>query len=267
MKYHFLIPYVDKSENHLIYEENLKAIQSILELRYINSNIGISIVVNDSFYSKNLNISNEFIRISSSLNYFVEKQKKYLSPIMCLRSFLSQDDSLKDDIFVVINSDICISKNIFDFFESVSFDSNVHIVNRRTVSLNSSPYGSVEVGCNHGGYDLFIFSAETLVNFNYNPKFYIGGNHYGKCMILLFSLLQKNIIIHKNLSISYHYGDDKLWKRDKRIVSSVNCDWFKNNLKNNYKSNNAKLLNYLHADLLKSPLRQTVKLYLKIFNK
>ena len=267
MKYHFLIPYVDQTENNLLYEENLRAIQSILDLRVINKSIIISIVVNDTIINDKLNISKQFTRISSSLNYFSENSKKYLSPLMFIGKLVKENSSFQDNIFIVINSDICISKNIFDFLNSIYVDNTVHVVNRRTVPYTSAPNGSVEVGVKHGGYDFFVFSAICLKNIKLCPKFYIGGNHYGKCMILFFSFLKQEVIIHKDLAISYHYGDEKSWKKDKRKVSSINKSWFVEKLNEDYIRYNVKLLNYLKADLLYSPFRQVYKLLNIILNK
>ena len=141
-----------------------------------------------------------------------------------LRSFFPDSLTSNTDYIVFTNSDICVTNQFYEtIHEIISKGTFAGSIHRRTVlGVNPSDSGSLEKAIKsenwylHPGSDCFFFPAKTSEALRVSEAV-MGIPPVG--LLTLLALSSSNISFKKfaSLGITFHFGDDRVWQRSKRL--------------------------------------------------
>jgi hypothetical protein len=122
-----------------------------------------------------------------------------------------------DDFIVYTNADIVLMPYFYRCIRDfIAYRFDALTVNRRIIgNITSFPVGSsfalAEVGSNHPGFDCFIFRRQQL-NTYVRSNACLGVPWVGRSLLYNMVARAERMLMLKNVSLTYHYGDDKAWK-------------------------------------------------------
>jgi hypothetical protein len=126
-------------------------------------------------------------------------------------------ESTEADYLVYTNVDIALQP----YFYLVAADIirqgyDAFIINRRTIpdhyrSLEEIPLMFGELGEKHPGWDCFIFARHLYHQFQLGNAC-IGTDWIGRMMISNMAALAKRFKVFKNLHMTFHIGDERVWE-------------------------------------------------------
>lgn len=124
--------------------------------------------------------------------------------------------SSQSDFFVYSNVDIALVPIFYIAVQSLierGFDA--FTITRRTIESayaeKDIPILCAQVGKPHPGFDCFVFSRQMVPQLKLG-KICIGASGIGKALILNFNSIAENFAVFKNLHLTFHLGDDQVWK-------------------------------------------------------
>lgn len=151
---------------------------------------------------------------------------KYPRPLPLLFDVIDNGASLagEGDYIIYTNSDIHLMPHFYKVvrhFISLGFDA--FSINRRTIDEHEYYHkmpelAAAEIGKNHKGYDCFIFPKKLLEKFT-KPKVCLGQSRVDEALLDNMKRYAKNMVLFKNVDLTYHIGNDKPWK------SAENADY------------------------------------------
>jgi len=159
--------------------------------------------------------SPDLTRSVSDVQAFQKKRKLALIKDI-LDSLYSATDA---DYMIYTNVDIAVQPYFYLVVSRLinrGFDA--FIINRRTISdrynkLFQIPRMYAEVGEKHPGWDCFIFKRDLYPSFILGTAC-IGTDWIGRMMISNMAPLASNFKIFDDLHMTFHIGDDRVWKSD-----------------------------------------------------
>lgn len=122
------------------------------------------------------------------------------------------------DYFIYTNVDIAVLPNFYlAVAELINQGYDGFIINRRTINkqfqtVDQIPLMYAEVGLDHPGFDCFIFPKQVYPNFKLNNVF-IGFPPIDYAFIINMLCNFKNFEIFRNLHLTFHIGNDKVWEK------------------------------------------------------
>lgn len=120
------------------------------------------------------------------------------------------------DYVICTNVDIALMPHFYLFVSQKikeGFDS--FVINRRTISkdhnINTLGTAYSEYGCDHPGYDCFIFKREMFNDMELG-NICIGAAYIGLALFLNLNLLSNKFVEFGDEHLTFHIGNDKVWK-------------------------------------------------------
>ncbi|MEG3766265.1 hypothetical protein [Alteromonas sp. 14N.309.X.WAT.G.H12] len=227
--YHIINPYkVDESSSAFL-EQNktLDSIFSAIDYTSVSTKVTIVMKVSESdfdyfnkLYSNNRNVKILKLKTDSSEilpPFRVKRQLPLLNDLLDLSSLESEVKD--DDLVVVTNMDICVQP--FFYMELLRINNtgkDIFVVNRRTIPkelINKSLVEAyVSEGDKHIGHDCFVFPILALRKFDIREHI-LGIGFVFRPFLLNCILHAKNFAEFDDAYLTFHYGDDMLWKNEK----------------------------------------------------
>jgi|GEM_PF-359374 len=121
-----------------------------------------------------------------------------------------------DDYIIYTNSDIILMPHFYSAVkEFIGYGFDAISICRRTIGehafyLDHTNMARSEVGGSHPGSDCFIFSKKAYNNFVRNHAC-IGRKLVARSLLYNMAATSKKFLILKNVSLTYHIGDDRVW--------------------------------------------------------
>jgi len=123
------------------------------------------------------------------------------------------------DYFVYTNVDIALLPHFYLAVNRIideGYDS--FVINRRTIpgkykSVKEIPQMYAELGESHKGWDCFIFPREDYSKYEMGTAC-IGSGWIGRVLLTNLACMGKKFNIFKDLHVTFHIGDDKVWKSE-----------------------------------------------------
>ncbi len=125
--------------------------------------------------------------------------------------------SKKGDYIIYTNVDIALRPNFYNWIvKTIESGCDAFIINRRTISAKYShpselPEMFEETGIKHPGYDCFVFKRDLFKKMELG-RICIGAAYIGLVMFLNMKLLSRNFIEFGEEYLTFHIGDDQVWK-------------------------------------------------------
>jgi len=126
--------------------------------------------------------------------------------------------SKKGDYCIYTNVDIALQPEFYNWVHhKINEGLDAFIINRRTISSHYKdpselPLMYEESGSQHPGYDCFVFRRE-LIKKMILENVCIGAAYIGLALFLNIKLLSKNFIEFTDEYLTFHIGDDQVWKK------------------------------------------------------
>jgi hypothetical protein len=143
------------------------------------------------------------------------RKKKKLALIKDILGVLFESSNA--EYLIYSNVDIALQPYFYQVVEKIIKQGHdAFIVNRRTIPghykiMEDIPLMFAETGEKHPGWDCFIFPR------NLYPKFQLGNacigtDWIGRMMITNMAPLAKRFKVFKNLQMTFHIGDERVWR-------------------------------------------------------
>lgn len=120
------------------------------------------------------------------------------------------------DFVIYTNADICLQPYFYGAVRQLiagGFDAIT--INRRTFGdahgFSHDPLSMGEVGMQHPGFDCFVFSKEVFDQFVRTDSC-LGMSGVIQPMLFNLAAHSKRMLMLKNVSLTFHFGDDRPWK-------------------------------------------------------
>ncbi len=146
---------------------------------------------------------------------------KYQRKLPVLKDILDRLYEQSDaDYFIYTNVDIAVMPFFYLTISNIieqGYDS--FIINRRTISnkyknVNDLYLMYAQIGESHLGFDCFIFKKDAYKNYNLGLGC-IGTTLIGRILLVNLLCNAQNFKIFEDLHLTFHIGDDKVWKDEK----------------------------------------------------
>jgi hypothetical protein len=124
-----------------------------------------------------------------------------------------------DDHVIYSNADICTHEYFYECVqELLAFGFDAITINRRTVGRSGgfpaqSKLPLAETGLVHQGFDCFVFRRGMYDRFAKNLAC-LGAGWVARGLLYNMVSHSEQMLMLKNVSLTYHYGNDLPWNRD-----------------------------------------------------
>ncbi|GAB2778832.1 hypothetical protein GCM10010465_26820 [Actinomadura fibrosa] len=144
------------------------------------------------------------------------------------------------DYLIYTNVDIAVQPHFYSFInQKIEEGHDSFIINRRTISRHYSirtlSEAYADYGEPHPGYDCFVFKRELYSNFDLG-NICIGAASVGLALYLNLKLYSRSFQEINGLHLSFHIGNDQVWKNKSNSefekFNKLEFDLLKNRLGN-----------------------------------
>ncbi|MDO6567914.1 hypothetical protein Q4561_12655 [Alteromonas sp. 1_MG-2023] len=227
--YHIINPYkVDDSSD--AYQEQKMTLESLFEaINYVDDSTTVNIVMKvsqedfDYFASsygddkrvKLLKLKTDSSELQPPFN--VVRKLPLLNDLLDLTEL---SDTIHDeDLIVATNMDICVQPFFYTELKRLNNTGrDIFVVNRRTIPKELIKKDLIDAyiseGDQHIGHDCFVFPYEALKKFDLREHI-LGIGFVFRPFLLNCILHAKRFDELDNAYLTFHYGDDMLWKNEK----------------------------------------------------
>lgn len=145
------------------------------------------------------------------------RKKRKLALIKDILDILYESSSA--DYLIYTNVDIALQPYFYQVTADIIRQGyDAFIINRRTIpghykNLEDIPLMYAEVGETHPGWDCFIFNRDLYPRFMLGEAC-IGTDWIGRIMIANMAPLAKRFKVFKDLQMTFHIGDERVWGSD-----------------------------------------------------
>jgi hypothetical protein len=122
------------------------------------------------------------------------------------------------EVLIYTNADIVLQPHFYMAVNELLQDGcDAFIINRRTIPdtyccVDELPLMYAEAGESHKGWDCFIFNRRLYPRFELGTAC-IGAGWVGRVMITNMACLAGRFSIFKDLHLTFHIGNDKVWQQ------------------------------------------------------
>jgi hypothetical protein len=158
----------------------------------------------------------DITRCISDIKNFEEKRK--LALIKDILDALYKKS--RADYLIYTNVDIAVQPHFYQAVSTfIAQGYDAFIINRRTIPgtythVKEIPMMYSQLGEKHPGWDCFIFKRDLYPRFQLGTTC-IGTDWIGRVMIINMASLGRRFKIFKDLHLTFHIGDDRIWKNDR----------------------------------------------------
>jgi hypothetical protein len=127
--------------------------------------------------------------------------------------------SSQADYLIYTNVDIALQPYFYQVVGKIIEQGyDAFIINRRTIpghykSMEDIPLMFAEIGEKHPGWDCFVFASDLYPKFRLGNAC-IGTDWIGRMMITNMASLAKRFKVFKDLQMTFHIGDERVWGKD-----------------------------------------------------
>jgi len=223
MKITHIVPGLDPGASVSLKSEHARALESISAAAEYSSRGDLELrVIEVCDHSWNPFITPGVEVFRDKINYISINKKWGIRPK--LRSFFPDSVISNTDYIVFTNSDICVTNQFYEkIHEIISNGTFAGSIHRRTVlGVDPSDSGSLEKAIKsenwylHPGSDCFFFPAKTAGALRVS-EVVMGIPPVGRLTLLTLSSSNVSFKKFASLGITFHFGDDRVWQRSKRL--------------------------------------------------